>query len=101
MIITRWQAPLKPSREQIQVLFELEGLEPFEEIFEPTHKVSDHRHPFTEVRIIAAGEMLFNVAGNQVLLREGDRIEVPANTKHSQACHGTGPCLSYCAQKIV
>lgn len=101
MIITRWQAPLKPTRQQIQMILESEGLEPFEEVFEPAHQVPEHRHPFTEVRILLSGEMLFNVAGNQVLLREGDRIEVPANTKHSHVCQGSETCLCICAQKIV
>ena len=79
MLITRWQAPNKLSREQAQMILEAEGLESFEETLAPQKKVSEHRHPFTEVRIILQGELLYNIAGNQVLLREGDRIEIPAN----------------------
>ncbi|PWU15967.1 MAG: cupin domain-containing protein [Bdellovibrio sp.] len=101
MIITRWMAPIRPTPQQIKTLLELEGLEPFEERFEPKQKISDHRHPFTEVRVLLQGEMLFNVAGNQVLLREGDRIEVPANTKHSHICQSEESCHCLCAQKII
>jgi quercetin dioxygenase-like cupin family protein len=101
MMIQRWQASIKPSKEQLKILMSLEGLEVFEEIYQPSQKISDHRHPFTEVRIIVKGELFFNVAGNQLLLREGDRIEIPANTKHSHACQGTTVCESLVAQRVV
>ena len=101
MLITRWQAPLRPSKEQVGMILSSEGLEVFEEVFNPNEKVTEHRHPFTEVRIVISGELIFNVAGNQVLLREGDRIEIPANTRHSHSCQGTNPCLSVFGQKIV
>lgn len=101
MLITRWQAPNKLSREQAQMILEAEGLEPFEETLDPQKKVAEHRHPFTEVRILLRGELLYNIAGNQVLLREGDRIEIPANTRHSHLCQGSEPCYSVYAQKII
>lgn len=83
------------------MILEAEGLEPFEESLEIGKKVTEHRHPFTEVRIVLSGEILFNVAGNQVLVREGDRLEIPANTRHSQQCQGSSPCVSIYAQKII
>lgn len=101
MLISRWQAPLKPSRQHAQMILEAEGLEPFEESLAPQEKIHEHRHPFTEVRIVLSGELLYNISGNQVLVREGDRIEIPANTRHSHACQGTTPCFSIYAQKIV
>lgn len=101
MLISRWQAPVKPSRQHALMILEAEGLEAFEENLEPQAKVGEHRHPFAEVRIVLSGELLFNVAGNQVLVREGDRIEIPANTRHSHSCQGSIPCLSVFAQKLV
>lgn len=100
MIMTRWQASLTPTADQIRVILANEGLDPFEEVFEADLKVPDHRHPFTEVRVVLSGQLLTNVAGNQVLLREGDRIEIPANTRHSYTVQGAGPCLCVCAQRI-
>ena len=100
MIMTRWQATLTPTPEQIRMILQDEGLDPFDEIFEAEIKVPDHRHPFTEVRVVLQGELLTNVAGNQVLLRAGDRIEIPANTRHSYNVQGTGSCFCICAQKI-
>ena len=99
MLIVRWQAPVLPEAAQLKMIFEAEGLEPREELLQPEVKISDHRHPFDEVRVIVSGELMFNVAGNQVLLRPGDRIEIPANTRHSYSCHGQQESLSLCAQR--
>lgn len=100
MMMTRWQASLTPSKEQISAILEHEGLDPFEETLEASLKISEHRHPFAEVRVVAVGELLTTVAGNQVLLRSGDRIEIPANTKHSYQTHGNQDCLCICARRF-
>lgn len=97
MIVKRWMAPLIPSKQQIQKLFEQEGFEHFEEIFAPGEKIPEHRHPFDETRMIVEGRLLYNVAGNKLLLRPGDRILIPSNTRHSKAVHGDKSCLSICA----
>lgn len=101
MIITRWQAPVVPSKAQLNMILESEGLEPFEERFEPQKKVGEHRKPFAEVRIIAEGEMLFNISGNQFVLRPGDRLEIPGNTKHSFAVQGNVACLCVCGLRAI
>lgn len=101
MIITRWQAPIIPSKSQIRTILESEGLEPFEETYAPQTRVNDHRHPFAEIRFIASGEILFNISGNQFVLRAGDRVEIPANTKHSHLSQGTEPCICICAQRAI
>ena len=64
-------------------MFVAEGLDPFLETMEKDHNLPDHRHPFDEVRMVAEGEILLNIAGTKLLLREGDRITIPSNTKHS------------------
>lgn len=101
MIITRWQAPIVPSKHQVHMILESEGLEPFEQIFEPQAKVAEHRKPFAEIRVIISGEMIFNVAGNQFVLRPGDRVEIPGNTKFSFIAQGNEPCVSVCAQRAI
>lgn len=101
MLITRWQAPLTPNKSQASLILESEGLEPYEELYEPQMKVHEHRHPFAEVRVIVEGELLFNISGNQFLLRPGDRVEVPANTKHSHMAQGSSRCICVCAQRAI
>lgn len=101
MIVTKWQAPLVPSKQQAALILENEGLEPFEEIYEPSAKVKEHRHPFYEIRIIVEGELLFSVSGNQFLLRPGDRIEIPANTRHSHVAQGNQTCVCICGSRAI
>ncbi len=99
MLISRWQAPTLPDVSQMKMMFEAEGLSPQEEIYEPDAFVPDHRHPFDEVRMVAEGEMVLDIAGNKLLLRPGDRIVIPSNTRHSKKVQGTHRCLCICAQK--
>lgn len=101
MIITRWQAPVLPTREQIIMILEDEGLECHEEVYQPNQKVSEHRHPFCEVRLIADGELLFSIGGTQFLLRKGDRVEIPANTKHSHLAQGDKACVCICSRRAI
>ncbi len=100
MIIERWQAPLIPDKKLIYILFKREGLEPFEESLEPQQTIKTHRHPFDEVRMILSGELKLDISGNQLLLRAGDKITIPSNTKHSKTVNGDEPCVCICAQKI-
>lgn len=101
MLITRWQAPITPNIEQVKILMENEGLDPYIEEFAPQEKIPEHRQPFGEVRTVVQGELLFNIAGNQFLLRAGDRVEIPSNTKHWHVNNGTGPCVCVCAHRPV
>ncbi|MCB0364795.1 MAG: cupin domain-containing protein [Bdellovibrionaceae bacterium] len=99
MIVTRWQAPLVPDKNQIHMMFVAEGLEPFEESFDPGTNIANHRHPFDEVRMVASGQLVIDVAGNKMLLRAGDKIVIPSNTRHSKKVEGTEPCVCICASK--
>ncbi len=99
MIVTRWQAPLLPSADQIKIIFDAEGLMPNEEVFEPKTVIPDHRHPFDEVRMVVSGSLFLNISGNQLLLRPGDRIDIPANTRHSKSVEGQDPCVCIVANR--
>ena len=97
MLVKRWIAPLKPNKEQIKAFFEREELSYFEENFDPGVFIPNHRHPFDEVRMIVSGQLLYNISGNKLLLREGDKITIPSNTLHSKKVQGGQPCFSICA----
>lgn len=99
MLVRRWQAPLVPNRNQILSMYTAEGLVPDEERFPAKSEVQVHSHPFDEVRIVASGELIVEVAGNKLLLRAGDRIVIPANTKHSYTVNGEEECISFSANK--
>lgn len=88
-----------PSIEQIRMMFFSEGLKPLEEVYPPQSEVPDHRHPFDEIRVVVSGEIMLNIAGNRLLLRPGDRIEIPSNTLHSTRVEGDIACVCMHAQR--
>lgn len=99
MLVYRWQAPLLPTKEQAKMIFLADELQPVEEILTATETYPDHRHPFDEIRMIIEGELAMNISGNQLLLRTGDRIMIPSNTRHSQRVLGDTPCLCFVANR--
>ena len=101
MLVFRWQAPVVPDKEQLKSMFEAEGLETVEEVFQPDTSVDWHRHPFDEVRTVVEGEILFDIAGNQLLLRPGDKIVIPSNTKHCFRIQGENRCICLVATKAI
>jgi quercetin dioxygenase-like cupin family protein len=100
MLVTRWQAPRVPDKSQMLMMFETEGLEPVEEVLEAGQTIPDHRHPFDEIRMVATGQLMLDIAGNQMLLRPGDKVVIPANTRHSKRAEGTEECVCICANQV-
>lgn len=95
MIIHRWQGDKSLSKDEIKKCYQIKADQEFNEEVIPTgQSIKDHLHTFLEIRIICTGELLCNIAGNQILLRSGDKIEIPANTKHSYTNNFKGECLS-------
>ncbi len=99
MLITRWQAPIVPKLEQINKWFENEGLEPRKIVINPKEVFEDIRNPFDDVMMIAEGQLILNIAGNKLLLREGDKIVIPSNTKHTKETSGDAVCIYVSALK--
>lgn len=99
MLVSRWQAPILPTRQQMVMMLESEGLEPEEEVIEGGGQVVDRRNPFDEVRIVVSGQLRLDIAGNRLLLRAGDRILIPANTRHTKQVDQGEPCTCIYAMK--
>ena len=97
--MSRWQAPMVPTKMQMTSMLESEGLEAQEETLSPGTHVQDTRHPFDEVRMVVEGQMFLDISGNKMLLRAGDRVVIPANTRHSKQVDGTEPCCCLYAMK--
>jgi quercetin dioxygenase-like cupin family protein len=100
MKIIRWRADRKPTREEVEKMFTDEGLEFVGEDLPESSEVKDHRHPFDEIRMIIAGALRYNVAGNEFILREGDRLELPSNTRHRTKVEPGSDCISIFAHRI-
>lgn len=101
MIVSRWQASMPPTVENLKLIYRLEGLTPKEETFPASKSVNEHRHPFDEIRTVVSGELMVNVSGNKLLLRAGDRIVIPANTRHSYEVQSDDTdCVSFFSERI-
>jgi len=100
MKITRWRGDRKPTQEEMESMYKDEGLEFMLETYPAGSEVKEHRHPFDEVRMIVAGAMRFNVAGNEFILREGDRLDLPSNTRHWTRAEPTEECVTLCSSFV-
>ncbi|MDZ4677836.1 MAG: cupin domain-containing protein [Oligoflexia bacterium] len=100
MRITRWRADRKPTREEIEGVFKDEGMEFVVEDLPAGSEVKDHRHPFDEVRVVVSGAIRYNVAGNEFLLREGDRLDLPSNTRHWTRVEPDEGCVTIYAFRV-
>lgn len=100
MLVSRWTSTQPPSEEQVRMMMISEGLNPIEEKLSVNQEILEHRHPFDEIRIVVNGTLLMNISGNKLLLRPGDRIDIPANTKHAKK-PDSGECFCLYALKSL
>ncbi len=95
MIISRWQGTQELTLEKIKKYYHISDDQDFKsEKLDSGTAIKDHYHNLLEIRIITDGQLLCNISGNQLLLRSGDRIEIPANTKHSYSNNYPDSCQS-------
>lgn len=83
MKITRWTAQIEPNKDIILQLIHSEGVDYTDVFVLPGIKLSNLRTNMRELIQILTGEVIFNLSGNQFVLRGGDRLELPANTLYS------------------
>ncbi len=93
MIVHRWQGVKTLTTEEIKKCYQIKKDQDFVlETIPKGQSIKDHLHGFLEIRILCQGELLCNISGNQILLRPGDKIEIPANTKHSYTNNSKESC---------
>lgn len=92
MIVHRWQAPQIPTEEQILQIMHSEGFDAQIEVLNGRTEIKDHRHHLSETLVISQGELVLNISGNQIILRQGDRAEIPPNTKHAYRVNNDHLC---------
>lgn len=81
------------------MIFLAEDLNPHEEVLIKDGTYKDHRHPFDEIRMVLEGEVALNISGNQLLMRPGDKIMIPSNTRHSYRVVGNIDCICLVANR--
>ena len=64
-------------------IFEAEGLQPHSWSNGPDYIYARHDHPYHKVLVCTAGSITFHLAGDDVTLEPGDRLDVPPHTSHA------------------
>ncbi|CAH0321714.1 cupin domain-containing protein [Priestia megaterium] len=66
----------------------------------PLREHKTHTHPTNETLLIIEGEIIFYAENQKIPCKSGDRILLPANTKHSSIA-GPNGCLYIIALEFV
>lgn len=85
MEITRWPKDTAPTEAELRGLMRAEGLSPHSWSNGPGDQYSAHSHSYTKILYCVRGSIRFSLpdSGEQLDLRPGDRMVLPAGTRHS------------------
>ena len=85
--------------ENVRRKLESEGYTCTRYTFTPGTVFADHTHGYTKKDAIASGLFMFSMHGQNVVLRPGDMIEVPAGTVHNAAVLGSDDVIFFDSTK--
>lgn len=63
--------------------FAEEGLEPYRWSNGPGFFYAEHSHPYEKVLVCESGSITFHTPSGDIVLGAGDRMDLPAGTRHS------------------
>ena len=98
--ITPWADPVSPTQSTLWQLMVDEGLSPYAWSNGPHDVYSAHSHSYNKVIYVVQGSITFGLPelGQQLTLKAGDRLDLPAGTVHDAVVGAQGViCLE--AQK--
>ena len=94
--VVEWIGERPPSEAEIRKILADEGLSAYSWSNGPGDVYSPHSHSFHKVIYVVKGSITFGLPekGTQLNLKEGDRLELPANTVHNAKVGSNGvTCL--------
>lgn len=77
-----WEGPGEATEESIMNAFRSEGLSPYRWTNSPGDRYPAHEHSYHKVLYCLTGSITFNVAGAEVILLPGDRLDLDPRTQH-------------------
>lgn len=85
MEITRWTEETAPTEAELRRRMQAEGLSPHSWSNGPGDEYSAHSHSYTKVLYCVRGSIRFSLSdsGEQLDLHPGDKMVLPAGTRHS------------------
>ena len=66
-----------------QEAFQSEGLSPETWSNEPGYRYGEHTHPYHKVLFCVGGSITFHTPDGDVMMRPGERLDLPPGTPHS------------------
>jgi mannose-6-phosphate isomerase-like protein (cupin superfamily) len=90
--ITRWQGSQHPSMSNIMQRMKDDGLRPYMWMNMPNHRYAVRSHNYDKVLYVIDGtvEVTLPDSNQRVILRAGDRIEIPAGVRHGTIIGNSG-----------
>lgn len=82
--VTPWPETNRPGEREIRQLLADENLRPYRWSNGPHDVYGAHTHPFDKVIYVVSGSITFGLpeAGGQLVLEQGDRLDLPQGTVH-------------------
>jgi mannose-6-phosphate isomerase-like protein (cupin superfamily) len=82
--ITRWRGGQHPTLSVITRMMKAEGLRPYMWMNMPNHRYAVRSHGYNKVLFVIEGmvELVFPDSNQRVVLRSGDRTDIPAGVRH-------------------
>jgi len=83
--VTPWASATPPTEQELQILFQREGLRPYQWHNEPGDVYPVHTHPYHKVIYVVRGSITFHLPDldQEVTLHPGDRLDLPAGVRHA------------------
>jgi quercetin dioxygenase-like cupin family protein len=81
--LTPWNGDERPSEATLRATYKAEGLSPYAWSNGPGDRYGAHSHSYNKVLYCSQGSITFVVEGRDVLMRPGDRLDLPAGVSHA------------------
>lgn len=83
--VVHWQAANPPTEELLLEIMTRQGLDPVSWSNGPGDTYFPHKHDYVKVIYVVRGSIVFNLPAlkEKIVLRAGDRMELPAGIVHS------------------
>lgn len=84
-VLTPWPGPGEASEGAIRAVYAAESLSPYAWGNGPGDRYAAHTHSFHKVLFCVRGSITFLLGTESVLMRQGDRLDLPAGVSHAAA----------------
>jgi uncharacterized protein YjlB len=94
--VTPWAGSTAPTESALRQLCADEGLQPYPWSNGPRDTYAAHSHSYDKVIYVVRGSITFGLPalGQQLMLKAGDRLDLPAGTVHNAVVGAQGvACL--------